>query len=61
METAARSGRTFHLWWHPHNFGARTEQNLAVLETVLRTFEALRDEHGMESRTMAEVAAEVRG
>jgi Polysaccharide deacetylase len=61
METAARSGRTFHLWWHPHNFGARTEQNVAVLETVLRTFEALREEHGMESLTMAEVATEARG
>ena len=61
LEVAARSGRTFHLWWHPHNFGKRTEQNLVVLETILRTFEALREAYGMESRTMAEAAFEARG
>jgi peptidoglycan/xylan/chitin deacetylase (PgdA/CDA1 family) len=58
METAARSGRTFHLWWHPHNFGAATERNLDVLRIVLRTYQELHERYGMESRTMAEAAAE---
>ncbi len=28
METAARQGLVFHLWWHPHNFGVGTEITL---------------------------------
>jgi hypothetical protein len=58
MEEAARSGRTFHLWWHPHNFGASTERNLDVLRIILRTYQVLAARYGMESQTMAETAAE---
>ena len=58
METAARAGRTYHLWWHPHNFGSCTAQNLEILRIVLRTYQTLSDRYGMESQTMAEAAAE---
>ena len=43
MEAAARTSTTFHLWWHPHNFGARTEKNLDVLRVILRTFQELNE------------------
>ncbi len=59
METAARTNTTFHLWWHPHNFGAQTAKNLDVLRIILRTFQELNDRYGMQSQTMAEAAAEV--
>lgn len=58
LEEAARSRRLFHLWWHPHNFGANGEENLAFLAEVIGAFERLRESHGMRSMTMAEVADE---
>ena len=34
MEYAAKHHELYHLWWHPHNFGADMEENLAFLEKV---------------------------
>lgn len=56
MEHAALTGGTFHLWWHPENFGVNRSQNLRVLTRVLDVFERLRGEHGMWSRSMHEIA-----
>lgn len=60
MEAAARAGESFHLWWHPHNFGTRLQENLANLEELLRFHVALRDRYGVVPLTMGEVAARVR-
>ena len=57
LEHAARHGLTFHLWWHPHDFGVHLAENLALLRGILRCFIGLRETHGMESLTMAEAAA----
>ncbi len=57
MTRAAEEERVFHLWWHPHNFGKHTRENLAFLDGLLDVFEGLRRKHGMESVTMAEAAA----
>ena len=54
MAAAAKSGRQYHLWWHPHNFGIETERNLMGLEELLKHFEYLKDTYGMESKSMAE-------
>jgi hypothetical protein len=59
MELAARRGRAFHLWWHPHNFGVNLQQNLAFLRAILNHFRILQDCYGMRSMTMAAVADEV--
>ena len=56
MSAAARSGGVFHLWWHPHNFGANLEQNLAVLDELLQHYRALADRYGMQSRCMGDFA-----
>ncbi|SAK59518.1 Polysaccharide deacetylase [Caballeronia fortuita] len=56
MTSAARTGRSFHLWWHPHNFGANLAENIAVLEAVLKHHVYLRETYGMQPATMAEVA-----
>jgi hypothetical protein len=58
MEAAARTNSTFHLWWHPHNFGVSTDKNLDVLRVILRSYQELNDRYGMQSSTMAEAAAE---
>lgn len=55
MTAAARSGGICHLWWHPHNFGVNTEQNLAVLESLLQHYRVLQDRYGMRSLSMRDV------
>jgi peptidoglycan/xylan/chitin deacetylase (PgdA/CDA1 family) len=57
MTHAARRGLLFHLWWHPHNFGAATEENLAFLGRILDHYRRLAGEYGMVARTMGEAAA----
>lgn len=56
LETAARQQEIFHLWWHPHNFGARISENIAFLRRLLEHFAKLRNETGIGSFTMAAAA-----
>lgn len=61
MTSTAQASKSFHLWWHPHNFGMHLRQNLAVLEEVLARFAKLRRDYGVQSVTMAEMAAQTTG
>lgn len=56
MRHAARRHEVFHLWWHPHNFGVDTDQNMRFLEQVIGEFNRLRSQEGMRSLGMAELA-----
>jgi peptidoglycan/xylan/chitin deacetylase (PgdA/CDA1 family) len=56
LDYAAARGLVYHLWFHPHNLGGDVEANFAVLHELLRRFSRLRDRHGMESRSMGELA-----
>ncbi len=56
MLHAAKQGLTFHLWWHPHNIGVRTQEHLAQLEEIFRCFQQLHEDYGMESLNMREAA-----
>jgi len=56
LEHAASTNRLFHLWWHPHNFGAHLDENLAFLREVLERFSELRERTGMRSMAMRDVA-----
>jgi peptidoglycan/xylan/chitin deacetylase (PgdA/CDA1 family) len=58
MLAAALGGETFHLWWHPHNFGVNIEENLAVLESILQYYRVLHDQYGMQSVCMGDWATE---
>jgi peptidoglycan/xylan/chitin deacetylase (PgdA/CDA1 family) len=60
IRSAARTGTLLHLWWHPHNFGIHQEENLSFLRRVLIEFSRCRDEHGMESLSMAGVHDRIR-
>jgi peptidoglycan/xylan/chitin deacetylase (PgdA/CDA1 family) len=54
MTEAAKKGRVFHLWWHPHNFATNSDQNFNTLEAVLEHFTELKTEYGFENKTMGE-------
>ena len=56
---AARHGEIAHLWWHPHNFGSNRDRNIAMLDQIVGHFQRLRDQYGMESLTMFDVAERV--
>jgi hypothetical protein len=59
MSAAAITGQSFHLRWHPHNFGADLNENLAFLTEILKHYEALRERHGMTSSTMQEAGSAI--
>jgi len=56
MSAAAKAGGMYHLWWHPHNFGADPAGSLDFLDAILAHFRRLRQRYGMVSLGMAEVA-----
>lgn len=59
---AARRREIVHLWWHPHNFGRYTDENLAFLRRLLEVFAQNRESHGMRSMGMTGAAlAALRG
>ena len=59
LRRAATTRSIFHLWWHPHNFGAHTKENLSFLREILQEFDRLRERHGMASLSMRAVADHV--
>lgn len=56
MTHAASQNLVYHVWWHPHNFGANIEENLTFLKKVLSHFQMLKKTRGTESLTMREMA-----
>ena len=56
MTYAATHGLTYHLWWHPHNFGVNIKENLAFLERILYHYEALNKKYGFRSVSMQQLA-----
>jgi peptidoglycan/xylan/chitin deacetylase (PgdA/CDA1 family) len=59
MLHAAKNNEVFHLWWHPHNFGLNVKENLAFLEHILRYYQQLHNQYGMQSKTMRSVAEQI--
>ena len=55
MRRAAETGGTFHLWWHPHNFGVNLDANMAFLSRIIECYRGLADNLGMQSKTMCEL------
>ena len=54
VKYAAQNGLVYHLWWHPHNFGANPDQCLRALEEILQTYDACRKKYGMRSLNMGD-------
>lgn len=59
MTHAARTGTVYHLWWHPHNFGADLASNAGFAHEILGHYHQLSERYGMRSLTMAELAGTV--
>lgn len=54
MTEAAKSGRGYHLWWHPHNFGRNLDANMDGLRLIIDHLAVLRDRYGMTSMAMGD-------
>ncbi len=59
MSYAAKNALVYHLWWHPHNFGANMNENFEMLHEILEHFKVLKLEYGFKSDTMANLAKEI--
>ena len=55
MLHAAQNGEIYHLWWHPHNMGNNTDENMRQLQEILHYFNYLNKTYGMKSSTMREM------
>jgi hypothetical protein len=56
MTRAAENGEVYHLWWHPHNFGAYPKESMEGLINILEHFRYLHNKLGMQSCNMGELA-----
>ena len=59
MMHAAKEGELYHLWWHPHNFGANMEENFGFLEDTLKVYKDCHDRYSMQSLTMNEISRQL--
>ncbi|WP_245739755.1 polysaccharide deacetylase family protein [Thermoflavimicrobium dichotomicum] len=57
---AAKKGEIYHLWWHPHNFGANLDENVSFLKKIFDHFLNLKMEYGMKSMNMGELSRKIR-
>ena len=56
LKQAAKNQQVFHLWWHPHNFGANIDDNIEFLDAILSSFRDLKMQYGMRSLNMGEIS-----
>lgn len=59
MTYAAKNNLTYHLWWHPHNFGANQKENFLFLEKILLHYQHLNSKYNFESITMSSLAKRI--
>lgn len=57
MRYAAKKGKIFHLWFHPHDIGKNQKVNFQMLTEILDYFQHLKTEYQMESKNMKELVA----
>lgn len=59
MTFAAKHNQTYHLWWHPHNFGVNQNENFSFLEKILEHYKHLNIKYGFKSITMSQLSTEL--
>ena len=59
MKYAAKHSQIYHLWWHPHNFGLHTEENIKQLEIICECYQTMRKQYGMECKFISEITPQV--
>ncbi|MDR2207034.1 MAG: polysaccharide deacetylase family protein [Flavobacteriaceae bacterium] len=55
MKYAAKTGKIFQLWFHPHDIGKNIEENFRQLEIILKYFEVLKNRCNFQSKNFAEI------
>ena len=60
MSFAAKHNLTYHLWWHPHNFGINQNENFAFLEKILSHYQILNTKYNFQSCTMTNLAKSIK-
>lgn len=55
ITSAAKKNEIYHLWWHPHNFGNNSKNNLKDLEEILKHFEKCNKKFDFQSVNMNEI------
>jgi len=55
MTCAAKNNEIYHLWWHPHNFGNNSTENIANLKDLLQHYQKCNLKYKFNSLNMAEV------
>ena len=53
---AAKNNLTYHLWWHPHNFGINQDENFSFLEKILKHYQFLNNKYNFQSYTLSTLA-----
>ncbi len=61
MSAAAKQNKIFHLWWHPHEFGVDTDENMNMLKEVLDHYHKLNLKYGFKSMNMRELVNHYEG
>ena len=56
MTYAAKNNLTYHLWWHPHNFGVNQDENFKFLDKILDHYTFLNEKYNFQSYTMSALA-----
>ncbi|MBK6891424.1 MAG: polysaccharide deacetylase family protein [Sphingobacteriales bacterium] len=56
MTYAAKNQKTYHLWWHPHNFGQNLKQNINFLRKILHHYKVLQQKYNFQNNTMQAIA-----
>jgi hypothetical protein len=59
MKYAAMHNEMFHLWFHPHNFGANMNENFLNLEKIFEFHKALNLEYNFKSETMSSLTKKI--
>jgi peptidoglycan/xylan/chitin deacetylase (PgdA/CDA1 family) len=59
MRYAAKNRMTYHLWWHPHNFGNNQKANFLFLDKILKYYQKLNKKYNFQSYTMTDLAKEL--
>lgn len=59
MTYAAKNNMTYHLWWHPHNFGINQDLNFTFLIKILKHYNELNVLYNFRSYTMTELSRQI--
>jgi peptidoglycan/xylan/chitin deacetylase (PgdA/CDA1 family) len=59
MNYAAKNNLTYHIWWHPHNFGINQHENFEFLEKILQHYIYLNNKYNFQSITMSNLAKNI--